>query len=382
MLNININQKRLSDVLKKAQKSVPSNPTMDILKNIKLVSSKYSDSINIIATDGDIYTRQNIVYGDDLEIIEKGDICIPAKQFMETIRLMTSETISLKLEENTLLIKGQKEGNKNKSTMKINVTDGSNFPNPDNGREGLFAEIEGNELKEMIKKTSYATTKNESRPILTGVLFSKRYDKLDVTATDSHRLSKYYVDLEGFRNEDSVNDHVIPKGSLDKIVSYIKDDDRVDMFQNEKSTSISFYTNDMFIQTRVLTGNYPDTDRIIPKETKTTVEINKEEFKLALQRARITSESDGNSAVNFSLNDEDNTITLKSNNENGQSTEVFEAEKIEGEEIELAFNIDYMLDAIKRLDYDTVVLNFISNMQPIVIRESGLTQLVLPVRVY
>src|SRR5699024_11674668 len=125
-----------------------------------------------------------------------------------------------------LLIKGQKEANKNKSTMKINVTDESNFLNPENVREGLFAEIEGNELKEMIKKTSYATTKNESRPILTGDLFSKRYDKLDVTATDSHRLSKYYVDLEGCRNEDSVNDHVIAKGSLDIIVSYITDDDR------------------------------------------------------------------------------------------------------------------------------------------------------------
>src|SRR5699024_4874125 len=140
--------------------------------------------------------------------------------------------------------------------------------------------------------------------------------------------------------------------------------------------------NDMFIQTRVLTGSYPDTDRLIPKETKPTVEINKEEFKLALQRTRITSESDGDSAVNFSLNDEDNTDTCKSNNENGQSMEVFVDQNMQGEEIELAFNTDYMLNAIKRLEYDTVVLNFISNMQPIVIRESGLTQLVLPVRVY
>src|SRR5699024_10592192 len=379
---VDINQKRFDEVLRKAQKGVPSKTPMEIIKNIKL--SVENDILYVEVTDGQIYVRQKIEAADDtLEVIEEGSICVPARRFIDTIRLMTSETITLQLKGKILYVKGQKQGKSSKSQMKINGEDSSEFPNPPKDKESKFAEIQGAELKQMIQKTVFATSKHETRPVLTGVLFSKKDSFMNVVATDAHRMSQYRVDLDDFRDEDNVEyDSVIPNGALNKISSYIKEEDKVEVYQSQKNNNLSIYSKDVFVQTRLLTGEYPNTDRLIPKETKINIRINRAEFIDSLKRTSIMSDPDQHKVVTFNLGDDDNTITLSSNDTSGESTEVLEAIEREGESIKLSFSIDYMLDALNQLEEDEVQLNFNSAVQPIVIWENNHTQLVLPVRTY
>jgi len=379
---VDINQKRFDEVLRKAQKGVPSKTPMEIIKNIKL--SVENDILYVEVTDGQIYVRQKIEAADDtLEVIEEGSICVPARRFIDTIRLMTSETITLQLKGKILYVKGQKQGKSSKSQMKINGEDSSEFPNPPKDKESKFAEIQGAELKQMIQKTVFATSKHETRPVLTGVLFSKKDSFMNVVATDAHRMSQYRVDLDDFRDEDNIEyDSVIPNGALNKISSYIKEEDKVEVYQSQKNNNLSIYSKDVFVQTRLLTGEYPNTDRLIPKETKINIRINRAEFIDSLKRTSIMSDPDQHKVVTFNLGDDDNTITLSSNDTSGESTEVLEAIEREGESIKLSFSIDYMLDALNQLEEDEVQLNFNSAVQPIVIWENNHTQLVLPVRTY
>ena len=235
-------------------------------------------------------------------------------------------------------------------------------------------------LKQLINETAFAASVQESRPILTGVHFVLSDNKeLKTVATDSHRMSQKVITLD--KNGDNF-DVVIPSRSLREFTSVFSDDiETVEVFfaNNQilfRSEHISFYT-------RLLEGNYPDTDRLIPTEFNTEATFNVANLRFAMERARLLSNATQNGTVKLEFKNGVVSSHVHSP-EVGRVNEEIDTSAVSGEDLSISFNPTYLIEALKAIDSEQVVIRFISSVRPFTLvpeeNEQGFIQLITPVR--
>ena len=267
------------------------------------------------------------------------------------------------------------------SEFNLNCMDASEFPNLNLEEKKEPIVLKKEEFKNLISKTSFAVSTQETRPILTGINFKIENDKLECIATDSYRLAKKYVNLTQSVNEE-IN-VVIPGKNLMELTKIIID--------NEESIEMHIFTNkilfkfdDTLFQTRVLSGNFPDVNKLIPESFELVVKANALEFFNVIDRAALlTSEKDKN-IVKFEC--EGNEVVVSSNSpEIGKVEEKMNVEKNNDSNIKIAFSSRFMMDAIKTVESKDVLINFNSDVKPIIIldeKDDTLLQLILPIKTY
>ncbi|GAY77230.1 DNA polymerase III beta subunit [Sporolactobacillus inulinus] len=164
-------------------------------------------------------------------------------------------------------------------------------------------------LKDMIKQTVYAVSVTETRPVLTGVKWMINDGKLSCVATDSHRLAQRSVSVE---NGEASGAHilVIPGSSLNELSKILDDDDEqlVDIVMT--ANQILFKSNNVQFYSRLLDGNYPDTSRLIPTESKTTIDLATKDLYRAIERASLLAKEERNNVVK--LRAEGNQVEISS----------------------------------------------------------------------
>ena len=237
----------------------------------------------------------------------------------------------------------------------------------------LYAALAGHE-------TAFAASVQESRPILTGVHFVLTDNRsLKTVATDSHRMSQKKITLE--KNGDNF-DVVIPSRSLREFTAVFTDEiETVEVFfaNNQilfRSENISFYT-------RLLEGNYPDTDRLIPTEFTSVLTFNTSDLRAAMERARLLSNATQNGTVKLEI--AGGIVSAHVNSpEVGRVNEEIDTESVTGEDLTISFNPTYLIDALKAIDSEKVTISFISSVRPFTLVPSEDTenfiQLITPVR--
>ena len=235
-------------------------------------------------------------------------------------------------------------------------------------------------LKDVINETAFAASVQESRPILTGVHFVLTDNRsLKTVATDSHRMSQKKITLE--KNGDNF-DVVIPSRSLREFTAVFTDEiETVEVFfaNNQilfRSENISFYT-------RLLEGNYPDTDRLIPTEFTSVLTFNTSDLRAAMERARLLSNATQNGTVKLEI--AGGIVSAHVNSpEVGRVNEEIDTESVTGEDLTISFNPTYLIDALKAIDSEKVTISFISSVRPFTLVPSKDTenfiQLITPVR--
>jgi DNA polymerase-3 subunit beta len=234
----------------------------------------------------------------------------------------------------------------------------------------------------MVRQTVFAVSTSETRPVLTGVNWKVENNQLTCIATDSHRLALRIAKIES-ENGGSYN-VVIPGKSLNELSKIIDDSsDAIDIVITENQ--ILFKTKHLLFFSRLLEGNYPDTSRLIPNESKTDVILNTKEFLQAIDRASLLAREGRNNVVKFSTI-ENSLIEISSNTpEIGKVVEEVQSESIEGEELKISFSAKFMMDALKALEGTDIKVSFTGAMRPFVIRplhDETILQLILPVRTY
>jgi DNA polymerase-3 subunit beta len=168
-------------------------------------------------------------------------------------------------------------------------------------------------------------------------------------------------------------------------LSKIIDDsnDPIDIVITENQ--ILFKAKHLLFFSRLLEGNYPDTSRLIPSESKTDVTVNTKEFLQAIDRASLLAREGRNNVVKLATN-EGGVIEISSNTpEIGKVVEEIQSQSIDGEELKISFSAKYMMDALKALEGTDIRINFTGAMRPFVIRplhDETILQLILPVRTY
>ncbi len=373
-MKFNIKKEILLQNLNSVSKALSSKNLIPILSGIKFDLT--NSGLLLSASDNDI-SIQSFIPCDKLENIDEiGSTVIQGKYILEIIRKLEGKIITFELLDGikVLISCGNSEFN-------LNCMDAKEFPNLNIEEKKEPIILKKEEFKNLINKTSFAVSTQETRPVLTGINFKIVDNKLECVATDSYRLAKKHINLNHEVNED-IN-IVIPGKNLIELTKIIEDNEN-NIEMHVFSNKVLFKFDNILFQSRVLSGSFPDVNRLIPSSFELIIKVQASEFYNVIDRAALlTSEKDKN-IVKFECND--NELIVSSNSpEIGKVEEKMLIEKNNDKNIKIAFSSKFMMDALRTVQSKNVILNFNNDVQPIIIldeEDSTLLQLILPIKTY
>lgn len=360
---IEINQRSLSKHINIVQKGISSRTTLQILDGILIETE--NGRLKLTSTDLEIGIETHL----DCNIIEEGSIVVNSRVFGDIIKKLPNTNVNIEVKENNVNIVCEN------SEFNIVGNSASEYPelptiinqNSFNMPKDLF--------KSAIRQTVFATTQDETRPILTGVLLEIINGMGTFVALDGYRLSLRNIPIE---SEEDVN-IVIPGRVLGELNKILED--------NEEEFTITiapghviFNIGDTLVSSRLLEGQFLNYKDIVRKDHKSNVIVNKKSFQDSLERASLLAKEEKANLVKLNLVEDK--IIIKSNSEIGNVHEEIPS-KHNGDLIDIAFNSKYLIDGIKIIDSEEIELYFMGSLNPCIIKPVGdenYTYLVLPVR--
>ncbi|EXJ24295.1 DNA polymerase III beta subunit [Alkalibacterium sp. AK22] len=376
-MKFTVNRQAFLKKLKDVQLAVSSRSTIPILTGIKLIASE--DGVQLTGSNSDISIETFIRTDDeqaDLEVSGKGQIVLqPARFFSDIVNKLPDETFTVEVKDHV-----QTAITSASSSFIINGLDAGNYPHlPEIDTDQSFT-LPVNLLKKIIKQTVIAVSTHESRPILTGIHLTISEGKLKAVATDSHRLSQRVIPIEG--TQGLSHNLVIPGKSLQELTRLL-DDSLEEIEVAIAENQILFKTEDTLFYSRLLEGNYPDTDRLIPDSSSTEVALEAQVLLGAVERASLLSHEGKNNVVKLTVKDGQVEITGNSP-EVGRVNEMVSTQSIDGEDMEISFNPDYLKAALTTFGPVDIKLKLISTLRPFVLVPSEdkneFIQLITPIR--
>jgi DNA polymerase-3 subunit beta len=373
-MKISIKKNILMEHLNYVIKGVSSKNLIPILNCIKFELTK--EGLYLLSTDNEIAIKTFIDKSEIEKIDESGDLVLSGRYIYDIIRKLPNEIINI--EE---LIDSKVNISTSNSSFNLNCNNASDFPKLELEDNKNPIIINKKIFKNIVNQTIFATSNQESRPVLTGINFNIVDNVLECTATDSYRLSKKIVILNE-KVEEKIN-IIIPSKNLQEIIKlFNEEEDNVEL--HIFSNKVIFKFNTINIMSRIINGTYPDTKSLIPKEFLLKIKVRLEDFYDAIDRASLlTSESDKNT---IKLESKNNLLVISSNiPEIGNVEEKILCKKDNKEEIKISFSSKYMMDALKALECEEIFLMFNGEIKPIIVKNiesEDIIQLILPIRTY
>ena len=373
-MKLEIKQNVLLEHLNYVIRGISTKNLRPILNCIKFELT--DEGLYLMSTDSEISIKTFIDKKDINKIDTTGEIVVSGRYIYEIIRKLPDETINL--EE---VIDSKLYITTNNSSFTLNCSNVNEFPdlelefnqNPIILNQKLF--------KTIINQTSFATSTSETRPVLTGINFKIEGNTLECTATDSYRLAVKKITLESNAVENS--NIIIPTKNLNELVKLMNEDEE-DLEMHIFANKVVFKFGQITMMTRLISGTYPDTSKLIPETYELTMKVKYDDLYSAIDRASLlTNESDKNTIKFETTND---TAIISSNiPEIGNVEEKITVEKNNDSEIKIAFNSKFMMDAVKSLESEEIELMFNGEIKPIILKNvesDDLIQLILPIRTY
>ena len=375
-MKFTIKKDLLLDALSKVSKAISTKNLIPVLAGIKFELKK--KKLTLTASDNDITIQTTIesVNDDEFKIDSEGSIIIQGKYILDIVRKLPDQYINVEvIDELKILIYTEN------SEFNLNGISESEYPNVGLEESKKKININAGVLKSIVNQTAFATSNEESKPVLTGINFNIVGDILECNSTDSYRLARKIVKLEKV-SEDNYN-IVIPSHNLIEFTKILGDDSEeveVHIFNNK----VLFKNGNLKFESRLINGTYPNTANLLPDDSYLVVSTNLNDFYSVIDRVSIlTSDKEKNIVT---LETEVNTLTLKSSSaEIGRVEEKMSISKNNNEDIKISFSAKYMMEALKSFSTETVDLHFVGEVKPILIKsteDETLTQLVLPIRTY
>jgi len=358
--------------LQRIQGIVEKKNTMPILSNMLLSAEK--DSVEIIATDLEIGLR-----GRYTAVVERtGAITVSAKKMYEIVRELPADDVRIEVEDNNWvkIFSG-------KAQFKLVGLPKEEYPAlPDVAEEGMIA-IDSETLRLMIKKTLYSVGENDARYVLNGLFVHMTQAKgllsIRMVGTDGHRLSLIDRVIDAKHKEESF---IIPKKAMLELRRILEEDaPQTELRLGFSKNHALFKRDGLVMVSKLIDGNYPNYQQVIPTKSTKKVEVSKDQVTHAVKRVSILSKEKTN-AVKLQL--EKDRLTLSTNNpEVGEASEEL-AVSYQGEGIAIGFNARYLMDVLTAMDKETIALEFSDPLSPCLITEEGDEQykcVVMPMRV-
>lgn len=301
----------------------------------------------------------------DAETGAEGVAAIPGKTFFDLVRALPDGQVTLTREGNNLII-----AYNNSQTM-LNGYPAETFPEPPAAATDVEFVMSGEKFKEMYRGVSYAISNDKSRPVFTGVLFDLKGGRLRMVATDTHRLAYKEASVQ----TDEEAQAVVPGGALDKTVSLLSGETVV---LSLGRTYLKASTVDATVTLRLIAGVFPSYENIIPKEFRSEIIIGRGKLEDALKRAVLL--ADETPVARFVF--QDGALLVEMGSSLGSLKESLAVEKT-GDNMDLYFNCAYILDAIRCIETEKVVLKLTSPLSAALVLPSDQNNslsLLLPAR--
>lgn len=362
-MRIEIDQRSLANQVNIVQKGISARTTLQILDGILLET--IDGRLKLTSTDLEIGIETYV----DCNIIEDGSIVVNSRIFGDIIKKLPNSQIHILVEENKMNIKCEN------SEFNILGSNPSEYPELPTIINKSSFNMPKDLFKSAIRQTVFATTEDETRPILTGVLLEISNGMGSFVALDGYRLALRNIPID---LEDDIK-IVIPGRALIEL-NKILGEDGEDLIIAIAPGHVIFNIGDTLVFSRLLEGQFLNYRDIIRKDHKTKVLVNKKEFQDSLERASLLANEGKANLVK--LNIREDKIIIKSNSEIGNVNEQVYSEQ-EGDTLDIAFNSRYILDGIKVMDADDIELLFMGSLNPCIIKpveDENYTYLALPVR--
>lgn len=373
-MKLNIKRERLYEGLLKVSKALSSKNLVPVLAGIKFDLTK--KGLLLTASDNDITIQVLINAKDNMTIEKEGSIIIQGRYIIDIVKKLPSEFIDIEVIDDLKILVSTEN-----SEFNLNGISRNEYPNISIDKTKNPLLIKNSIFKDIINQTSYASSHDESRPILTGINFKITDKALEINATDSYRLARKVLTIEN-PTEENYN-IVIPSKNLTEFVKIIPDsEDNIDIhiFNNK----ILFEYENVIFQSRLINGTYPNTSNLLPTESLLDVKTSVSDLYNMIDRASILNNDREKNIV--TLETKGNNLTIKSvSAEIGRVEEKISVVKNNNEEIKISFVAKYMMEALKALPEEEVELSFVGEIKPIIIKNEkseDLIQLVLPIRTY
>jgi DNA polymerase III subunit beta len=346
------------------QKAVTGKTTLPILEGI-LITAKNGELL-LTATDLDLGIETKILS----EVLQNGSVVLNSRLFGEIIRKLPDMDIEIQIDNTynaTILC--------DKSKFSLVGQSPDEYPELPVINENIMYNLPQDLLKNMIRQVTFAAAQDETRPILTGVLFEVRDRVLSMVALDAYRLALRRSNIDSLSEINAV----IPGKTLNEVGKLL-------LFSDE-DVSITFTTNHILFSigktrviSRLLDGEFIKYRQIIPEEYKLRIKVNTRNLLDSIERASLLGKEGKTNLIKMDIKDENIVITS-----NSQLGNVYEEIPIvlEGTGLQIAFNSKYFIDVLKIIDVEEVYLEFSSSVSPCLLKideNSDYTYLILPVR--
>ena len=374
-MRVKVEREVLLTALQRVQGIVEKRNTMPSLANVLLEAKK--EGLDISATDLELGMRG--LYKATVE--EPGSVTFSARKLYEILKEIKDPEIAMTVTEDCLVTITTDRGE-----FKVVGLPSKDFPPlPAIERDGLIP-LPGEGLLQLIRKTLFAVGDNDTRYVLNGLLVVVTKEgetpMIRLVGTDGHRLAMAEQKLETDKKKspDQEEKVIIPKKAANEIRRLLEEDDDEPMIGFTKNMLI-FRKSGLVMTSRLMEGNYPNYQQVIPKAGNKKITVNREDLEGALRRVSVLSQTK-TYAVKLTFGKK--AITLFSSHPDmGEAKEEIPA-SFNGEDFSAGFNARYLLDVLGVMESETVVLNMEASLSPCLIREQGnalFQAVVMPVKV-
>ncbi len=373
-MRFSINQSAFMNGVGTVQRAISTkNVLPPILSGIYIEAS--GDHLVLRATDLEIGIECVIA----ANVHSEGAVVLPARHFVEIVRKLPEIEILFEEADN-----GQVRIGYGKSEILLNAYDADEFPTLQDFDEQSTLTLNTHDVVSAIRNVSIAASSDYSRPIFTGVLFEVSGNRIRLVATDTHRLAYTEIELEEESQQDPLS-LIIPNRSLTELTKILNpDEEQVRVVINENK--ILFETAQMKITSRLIEGKFVNYRQVIPEGFSTRVRMLRKPFHDSLDRASLMSRDDLSkkklNTVKLAISESVMEISSRSSQIGALEEEI--PVHLEGDPLDIGFNAKYILDVLRVMDSEEIVMELTSPLSPGIIRpaqgDDKTLFLVLPIR--
>ena len=347
--------------------------TIPILANV-LIEAK-GNEVRMLATDLEVALRSRC----DAAVSKGGSLTLPAKKLYETVKALPETDVRIQEDKNGVKVAADKFDSRMQTLPR------EDFPSLPETTGAASATLPREALREMVAKTQFAITGEDTRYFLNGALFVLRSDSMSLVATDGHRLALVTVKREGADEAVKAGEEVkviLPKKTLLELGKLLSEAD-ADIRYERGENHLFFAVGDRVLISRMIDGQFPAYERVIPKGNDKDIEFERERLTNAVKRVALLS-NERSRAVKFEI-DKGKVDVTSSSSEFGEAREQLTVE-YQGAPLAISFNAQYVLDFLNVADTDVVSLSLKDEVSQAVMKPVGAqgydyTYVIMPMRI-
>ena len=377
-------QSELNSALQLVSRAVATRPTHPVLANVLLTADAGSNRLSLTGFDLSLGIQTSLA----ASVETSGAITLPARLLGEIVsRLSSDSPVTLAVDDSG----EQVQLTSLSGSYQMRGMSADDYPDLPMVESGMTLKLQPERLVQALKGTLFASSADEAKQLLTGVHLKFNQRALEAAATDGHRLA--VLNVEDALQDEAVTDAVdddgfavtLPSRSLrevERLMASWRSDEPVSLFCDRGQ--VVFLAADQMVTSRTLEGTYPNYGQLIPDGFTRTFGIDRRALIAALERIAVLADQHNN-VVKFSSQPEDGVVQISADAQDvGSGSESLPA-NLEGDAMQIAFNVRYLLDGLKAMGSDRIVLHCNAPTTPAVLRSDdaseAFTYLVMPVQI-